>query len=323
MNTRRQLLKAMAALPFALPAASRAASFPTEPVKLVVPTGPGTAMDATCRILARQLEPMWKQPLVVLNQAGAGGVIGADTVARAKPDGHTVLLGHEGLLVIAPLARDRMASRPREDLRPVAPGTETDIVLIASKASGLRNMAQFVDEVRKRPGKVSYASPGIGTPSHLRMEIFKQQAALDVLHVPYKGGGASMAGLLGGQVDTTPVALGVALPHIQADRVTALAVSSPKRNPLLPDVPTYGETAPGFQFTVWFGFFAPAETPRDIVQQLSRDITAAINAPANRKLFAEQHIVGVGGTPEQLDEIVQKDFAAYSKLLKTTKIELS
>ena len=323
---RRDFIRAAAgglagvALPFG---ASRAAAFPSEPVKLVVPTGPGTAMDATCRILAKQLEPMWNQSLVVLNQAGAGGVIGADTVARAKPDGHTLLLGHEGLLVIAPLAKDRMATRPREDLRAVAPGTETDIILIASKASGLRSMAQLVEEAKRRPGKVTYASPGIGTPSHLRMEIFKQQARLDLLHVPYKGGGASMTGLLGGQVDTTPVALGVALPHIAADRVTALAVSSPKRSPLLPDVPTYGETAPGFQFTVWFGFFAPAETPREIVEQISRDLTAAINAPAIRKLLADQTIIGLGGTPRELEDIVQKDFAAYSKLLRTTTIEVS
>jgi tripartite-type tricarboxylate transporter receptor subunit TctC len=314
---------ALGALPLPAVRGAAAASFPSEPVKLVVPTGAGTAMDATCRILATQLEPLWKQPIVVLNQAGAGGVIGADTVARAKPDGHTILLGHEGLLVIAPLAKDRMASHPRQDLRAVAPGTETEIVLIASKASGLTSMAQLVEEARKRPGKLTYASPGIGTPSHLRMEIFKQQAGLDILHVPFKGGGASMTGLLGGQVDMTPVALGVALPHIGAGRVVPLAISGPRRNPVLENVPTYAETAPGFHFVVWFGFFAPADTPRDVVATLSRDLSAAIKAPASQKSFVEQHIIPVGGSAEQLDDIVQRDFAAYSKLLRTTNIQVS
>jgi tripartite-type tricarboxylate transporter receptor subunit TctC len=314
---------AAASLPLVGSNAAAATPFPTQPVKLVVPTGPGTAMDATCRILSRHLEPQWNQPVVVINSAGAGGVIGADTVARAKPDGHTLLLGHEGLLVIAPLVKDRMASRPRDDLRAVAPVTETEIVLVASKASGIRSIAHLMEEARRRPGKVTYASPGIGTPSHLRMEIFKQQAGIDLLHVPYKGGGASMAGLLGNQVDCTPVAIGVALPHLAADKLTALAISGAKRSPLLPEVPTYSETVPGFEFTVWFGLFAPADTPRDVVEFVSREITNAINAPAIRKALLDQTIIPVGGTPEHLEETVRKDFASYSKLLRTTKIELS
>jgi tripartite-type tricarboxylate transporter receptor subunit TctC len=304
----------------ALPRAMAADPFPTQPVRIVVASTPGTIMDASGRLVAKHMEPLWRQPILVIHQPGAGGAIGTDTVAKAKPDGHTLLVAHEGNLVIQPLIQK--ASSPRSDVRPVAPLTEIELLLVVNKTSGINSLAEFIAQARKRPGTITYASAGNGTPVHLRTEMLKLRAGIDLLHVPYKSSAAALTDLVGGHVGCTLVGVGPAMPHL-ADKLTVLATAGPRRSPLLPNVPTFSETFPGFSFTTWFALFAPADTPREIVDRISRDVTQAIQAPAVRKTLLDQGVTAVGGTPEQLDEIVRKDFAEYSQVIRSAKLDLA
>jgi tripartite-type tricarboxylate transporter receptor subunit TctC len=305
-------------------AASRAAAaepFPTQGVRIVVASTPGTVMDTSARLLARQLEPQWRQAIVAINQPGAGGAIGTDTVAKAKPDGHTLLVAHEGILVLQPLIMQK-ATAPRSDIRAVTNLVEIDLLLVVNRASGIRTFDELVAEGRKRTKKLTYASAGPGTPVHLRMEILKQRAGIDILHVPYKSTAAGLTDLVGGHVDCMLVGIGPAQPHL-ADKLNVLAICGPKRSPLLPEVPTLAESLPGLSFTTWFGLFAPAETPRELVEQVARDVTAALQSPQVRSMLVDQGINPIGGTPEQLEAVVRADFGAYSALIRSGKVNLS
>ena len=313
---RRAFVLSSLAVPF-LGKARAAEPFPSQPVKIIVASTPGTVMDASARISGKYLEPLWKQPIVVINQPGAGGAIGTDQVAKSKPDGHTLLVAHEGILVVQPLIAKQ--DKPRSDVRAVAPLVEIELLLVVNRASGIKTVAELVDAAKKNPGKLSYASAGVGTPVHLRTEIVKQRMGIDIVHVPYKSVAVGMTDLLGGQVNLMLVGVSTAMPHIK-DKLNVLATCGPKRNPLLPDVPSLSETYPGLAFTTWFGLFAAADTPREIVDQLSRDFTAAIRSDAVRKSLTDQGIIPTGGTPEDLDAIVQRDFTEYSKVIKSLNL---
>jgi tripartite-type tricarboxylate transporter receptor subunit TctC len=295
--------------------AQPAAPFPSQPVKIVVATLPGTVMDVSSRAISKVLEPRWKQPVLTLNVAGAGGSIGADQVAKAAPDGHTLLLGHEGIVVIAPLLADRLTKGPRQDVRPVVNVTETDVVLIVNRAKGIQSLADLIARAQAAPEKLTYGSPGLGTPVHLRMEIFMREAGIRLLHVPYKGGAAALADVLGGQVDCTMVSASVAAPYA-SDKLRVLAVSNRQRNALFPEVQTFGETLPNLHFTTWFGMFAPAQTPREIVDFIGKEISDAVRSPELSATFLKVGIQPVGGTPEDLERVMQSDFAAYSRLFQ-------
>ncbi len=308
---------------FAVLAASRVAAaepFPTQNVRIIVASTPGTVMDTSARLVARQLEPQWHQAILAINQPGAGGAIGTDAVAKAKPDGHTLLVAHEGILAIQPLLQK--ATAPRSDIRAVANLVQIDLLLVVNRASGIRTLEDLVAESRRRSKKLTYASAGPGTPVHLRMEILKQRAGIDVVHVPYKSTAAGLTDLVGGHVDCMLVGIGPAQPHL-ADKLNVLAICGPSRSPLVPNVQTLAETFPGLSFTTWFGLFAPAETPREVVEQIARDVTGALQAPQVRTTLLEQGVSPVGGTPEQLEAIVSSDFAAYSALIRSGKVDLS
>jgi tripartite-type tricarboxylate transporter receptor subunit TctC len=295
--------------------------FPTQRVSIVVASTPGTVMDISARLLARELEPQWRQPIVAINQPGAGGAIGTDAVAKAKPDGHTLLIAHEGILAIQPIILNK-ATGPRSDIRSVTNLVDIDLLVVVNRASGIRTMDELISESRKRAKKLTYASAGPGTPVHLRMEILKQRAGIDILHVPYKSTAAGLTDLIGGHVDCMLVGIGPAQPHL-AEKLNVLATCGAKRSPLLPEVPTLAETWPGFAFSTWFGLFAPAETPKEVVDQIARDVTGALQAPQSRKTLLDQGINPVGGTPEELDAVVRADFNAYSELIRSGKVNLS
>jgi tripartite-type tricarboxylate transporter receptor subunit TctC len=287
--------------------------YPGAPVKIVVASTPGTVMDLSARICARQLEPLWKQPVVTVNQPGAGGAIGTDQVAKSKPDGLTLLVGHEGILCVQPLMAKQ--DKPRSDIRPVAPLVEIELLVVASRDTEIRTMAELIAEAKKRPGKITYASAGVGTPVHLRTEIIKQRAGIDLVHVPYKSVAAGMTDLASGRVAVMLVGASTALPF--REKLNLLATCGPKRNPLLPDVPTLSETIPGLAFTTWFGLFAPTETPREIVDFIAREFTNAVRSGPVTKTLTDQGITPTGGGPDDLDAIVQRDFADYAKVMKS------
>jgi tripartite-type tricarboxylate transporter receptor subunit TctC len=293
-------------------------AFPSQTVRIIVATTPGTVMDISARLVAKQLEPQWKQSIVVINQPGAGGAIGTDAVAKAKPDGHTLLIAHEGILAIQPLIHKETA--PRSDVRAVCPLTEIDLLLIVNRASGIRTLQEFIAQAKSR--RMTYAPAGVGTPVHLRMEMIKQRLGIPLVHVPYKSTAAGLTDLVGKQVDCMLIAIGPAMPYL-AEQLNVIATTGAKRSTLLPDVPTLAESYPNFSFTTWFGVFAPAETPDDIVEIASRDITAAIQAPAVKDTLLKQGIIPTGGRPAQLTAIVQKDFSDYARVIRTGHIDLS
>ena len=318
MNRRRFVQSILAVAGGSLGTARAADSFPTQTVRIIVASTPGTVMDISARLVAKYLEPVWRQPVVVINQAGAGGAIGTDAVAKAKPDGHTLLIGHEGILAIQPLILK--ATAPRSDVRAVAPLVEIDLLLVVGRGSGIRTVGDLIAESRRR--RMTYASAGNGTPVHLRMELLKQRLAINLVHVPYKSTSAGLTDLVGGHVDCMLIGIGPAMPHV-AEKLNVLAIAGARRNPLLPDVPALAETQPGLNFSTWFGVFAPAETPADVIEAASRDITQAIHSPAVKAPLLEQGITPTGGTPAELAAIVQKDFTEYSKLIREAKIDLS
>ncbi|HZQ74849.1 MAG TPA: tripartite tricarboxylate transporter substrate binding protein [Burkholderiales bacterium] len=291
--------------------------YPGGPVKIIVASTPGTVMDASARICGKQLEPTWKQPVVVVNQAGAGGAIGTDQVAKAKPDGLTLLVAHEGILCVQPLLAKQ--DRPRSDIRAVAPLVEIELLVVANRDTGIRTMKELIAEAKARPGKLTYASAGVGTPVHLRTEILKQRAGIDIVHVPYKSVAAGMTDLVGGQVNVMLVGVSTAMPFMR-DKLNVLATCGPKRNPLLPEVPTLSETIPGLAFTTWFALFAPAETPAELVSFIARDFTSAIRSGPAAKALTDQGIIPTGGGPDDLEAIVQRDFNDYSKVIKSLNL---
>lgn len=315
---RRKFVQTLAATAGATAFKLHAEDYPSQAVRVIVATTPGTVMDTSARLVAKQLEPLWRQPIVIINQAGAGGAIGTDTVAKAKPDGHTLLVAHEGILAIQPLIQK--AAAPRSDIRAVAPLVEIDLLLVVNRASGIRTVQDFVAQARKR--RMTYASAGTGTPVHLRTEMLKQRAGIDLVHVPYKSTSAGLTDLVGGHVDCMLIGIGPASPHL-AEKLNALATAGAKRNALLPEVPTLAQTYPGLSFSTWFGFFAPAEAPREIIDIASRDITQAVQSPAVKTALLEQGITPTGGTPADLDEIVRKDFTEYARLIREARIDLS
>jgi tripartite-type tricarboxylate transporter receptor subunit TctC len=304
----------------AVPHARAADPYPSQTVRIIVASTPGTVMDTSARVVGRHLEPHWRQSIVAINQPGAGGAIGTDAVAKAAPDGHTLLVAHEGILAVQPLIRKESA--PRSDIRAVVNLVEVDLLLLTHRSSNIRTVQELVEESRRRPKKLSYASAGPGTPVHLRTEIIKQRLGFDMIHVPYKSTPAGLTDLLGGQVDCMLVSIGPAQPHL-ADKLNVLATCGARRHPLLPDVPTLSESSPGLAFSTWFGLFAPAETPRDIVEQIARDVSGALQAPASRATLGAQGVNPVGGTPAQLEEVVRNDFAAYSALIRSGKVDLT
>jgi tripartite-type tricarboxylate transporter receptor subunit TctC len=318
MNRRRFVQVFLAATGGALGRAGAAEPFPNQTVRIIVASTPGTVMDISARLVSKHLEPIWRQSIVVLNQAGAGGAIGTDAAAKAKPDGHTLLIGHEGILAIQPLILK--ATGPRSDIRAVAPLVEIDLLLVVGRASGMRNVGDLVAEAKRR--RLTYASAGNGTPVHLRMEMLKQRLGINLVHVPYKSTSAGLTDLVGGHVDCMLIGIGPAMPHI-ADKLNVLAIAGARRNALLPDVPALAETHPGLNFSTWFGVFTAAETPVEVIETVSRDITQAIQSPAVKAPLLEQGITPTGGTPAQLEAIVQKDFAEYSKLIREAKIDLT
>jgi len=319
MNRRRFIqLPLAAAGAAALRGVGAQEAFPSQTVRIIVATTPGTVMDISARLVAKQLEPLWRQPIVVINQAGAGGAIGTDAVAKSKPDGHTLLVAHEGILAIQPLLQK--ATTPRSDVRAVVPLTEIDLLLVLNRASGIRTLKEFIEQAKSR--RMTYASAGPGTPVHLRMEMVKQRIGVPLVHVPYKSTAAGLTDVVGRHIDCMLVGIGPALPYL-AEQLSVIAITSPKRSALLPQVPTLAENYPGLAFTTWFGMFAPAETPNDVVDTVSRDITAALQAPPVRSPLLEQGIIPTGGTPAQLNATVQKDFSDYERIIRAGNIDLS
>ena len=301
-----------------LPLAALAqAPFPSRPVTIIVPNAPGGAVDILARLMEKQLTDIWKQPVVVVYKAGAGTVIGTDFVAKSPPDGHTI-----GLVVtshvINPSLRKTMPFDTVKDLSGVSLLATSPIVLTAAPTLPVSNLKELIALARSKPGKLSYASPGSGSSMHLGAELFKNTAGLFILHTPYKGAGGAYPDVIAGRVDLLVDPLFSSLPHIKAGLLKPIAIMSPRRSPIAPNLPTFAETLPGFSVESVFGAVVPSGTPRDVVNRISTDINKVIQSEETRKRMAEIGLTPIGNKPEQFDAFIKTEIAKWAKVVKAS-----
>jgi tripartite-type tricarboxylate transporter receptor subunit TctC len=292
-------------------------AFPARPVTLVVPNAPGGAVDILARLLEKQLNEIWKQPVLVVYKAGAGTVIGTDYVAKSAPDGYTI-----GLVVtshvINPSLRKHMPFDTLKDLSGVSMLATSPIVITAAPSLPVKDLKDLIALARSKPGKLSYASPGSGSSMHLGGELLKTTAGFDMLHTPYKGSGGAYPDVFAGRVDLLIDPLFSSLPHIKAGLLRPIAIMSLKRSPIAPDVPTVAETLPGFSVESVFGAVVPSGTPREIVNKLSADMNKVIHSEETRTRMAAIGLTPVGDTPEQFDAFIKAEIPKWAKVVKAS-----
>jgi tripartite-type tricarboxylate transporter receptor subunit TctC len=298
------------------------AQFPARAVHVVVPFPAGGPTDILSRVLAQKLAERWRQPVVVDNKPGAGGAIGSEFVAKSAPDGYTLVMATSSTHSIGP-ALQKLPYDPVRDFAPVSQVSNATNVLLVSPRLGVASVKELIALARSRPGQLNFASSGIGTIPHLTGELFKASAGVDLQHVPYKGTGLSIPDLANGQVAVLFDSIVTALTYVKSGSVRALAISSPKRTPLAPELPTMAESGvQGFEAETWFGLFAPAGTPRDIVARISADTAAALGSADVRERFAAAGAEPVGGTPEQLAARLRTDAEKWARLIASAKIRV-
>ncbi|WP_159912662.1 tripartite tricarboxylate transporter substrate binding protein [Pantoea sp. 18069] len=305
----------------ALAPAAFAQSYPSRPVTLVVPFPPGGGTDTGGRVIAEQLSRRWGQTVIVENKGGAAGQIGADLVAKAKPDGYTLLLGNIGTQAINPSLYAKLPYDPDKAFAPVSLVAELPLVMMINPTVAARTPAEFIALAKAQAGKLSYSSSGAGGAPHLVAEMFKDQTHSFIVHVPYRGGGPAIADLLAGHVDLSFMTALEASGHIKAGKLRALAVTSDKRLPALPEVPTLAEGAlPGFNAISWIGLLAPAGTPQDIVEKIAADVRAVLADEAVKARFAALGGVPRATSPQDFGKLIAADKARYAEIIRSRKI---
>jgi len=297
------------------------AEYPDKPIRLIVPFAPGGVTDTSGRLIAEALGKRLGQPLVVENKAGASGNIGTQQAAIAPPDGYTLLLGFDGTLVINPHVFANFPIDVMTDLAPVGMIGDADLILVAHPSFPAKNAQDLIAYSKKQPGGVPYGTSGVGGTPHIAGELLKQRTGANLTHVPYKGGGPAMTDALGGNIPLVYTAVAGAVQHVKQGRLVAIAVSSARRTPSLPDVPTFIESGvPDFEATSWVALLAPAKTPRAVIDKINRELDAALADPAVIEKLATLGIVPAPGSPANLTERMRADLAKYGKVVKDANI---
>jgi tripartite-type tricarboxylate transporter receptor subunit TctC len=317
MGTRRSFLASLAALAAASRTlTARANGWPQHPVKIIMPFAPGGNSDGMGRLIAQRLSERLGSQFIVENRPGGMGTVAAEAVARAAADGYTLFWAALPQIAIFP-AMTKVNYDPVKDFAPVSNIGSNPFVLVVHPSVPATSLAQFVEYVRWQPGKIAYGSGGTGTLTHLSMVLLTQRAGLDLIHVPYAGGGPAMADLIAGQTKAYFANLSEAIPHARAGTITALAVSSPMRSAQLPDVPTVSESGyPGFRTVTWNGILAPAGTPQDIIDRLASEIALAVQQPDIVARFGSYGVEPIGGTPQQFAATIAEDIPLWTKAVK-------
>ena len=296
-------------------------AFPSRPVRMVIHIGPGSSMDIIGRVLGQRMSELWGQPLIVDNRAGAGGTIGMEVVAKAPPDGHTILFG-SGSMAIAPSFYKKLPFDTQRDFEPITQLTSRYNALVVPVSSPLNSVKEVIALARSKPGHVSYGSGGgTGSSDHLAGELFALMTGTQLLHVPYKSGPQAMTDLIGGQLVIYMGGVPVNLPMIKSGKLRPLGVSSLKRISQLPDVPTIAEAGvPGFEVNVWYGLFAPRGTPQKIIEKISADVSRIVKTPETRERFAGLGADSEGTTPAEFRQYFRGDVEKWAKVVKSAKL---
>jgi len=316
----RSLLKMLAFLACTLCATATAQTYPSKPIKFVVPYTAGTGMDTIARVVGAKLAERWGQPVVVENMAGASGNIGANNVAKSPADGYTVMVSANTMLMAASLYKD-LPFNAMTDFAPITLATYGTLLLVASQKLGVDSVPALIAKAKANPGKITYGSPGVGTPHHLAMELLKDKAGVDMMHVPYKGTAGALTDLLSGQIDLLFFPIHTALPHVKTGKLTALAVGSAKRHPTAPDVPTLQEVGvPDVEVEAWYAFFAPRQTPPDIVNKLNKEIRSILALPEVKSAFDKAGMDTESSTPAELQALMDRDFPRWAEVIRKNHI---
>ena len=294
-----------------------AQSYPTKAVRFVVPYPAGGYYDLLARVIGAKLTENWSQPVVVENRVGANGMVGTDFVAKSPPDGYTILMGGIGPFGISPSLYAKMAYDPVRDFAPVIHVASAPNVLVVHPSVDARSVKELIALARSNPGKLTFSSAGSGSSQHLSAEMFNTMVGARMTHIPYKGSAPAVTATLGGQVSVLFGTMADVVAHIRADKLRALAVTSARRIPSLPDVPTMIEAGvPGFEATAWFGVFVPAAVPHDIIAKLNQDIGRILRLPDVLERISQQGSAEiVGGSPEQYGAFVRAEIAKWAKVV--------
>lgn len=317
------ILTALCAAALAPVPAAAQQTYPSKPIRLVVPYPAGGATDFFARLVFTRMSETLGQQVVVENRPGAGTAIGASEVARSAPDGYTLLLGDAGTYAFNPTLYKKLTYDPVRDFAPVSLTGRFALILAVNPSVNAKNVAEFVEAAKSRPGQINYGAPGPGSPIHLAMEFFRQRAGLDMTPIPYKGGADAMNDLLGGRISAMFPDIASGLPQIRAGKLRALAVASEKRVAALPDLPTIGESGyPGFEAWAWQGFVAPAKTPRPVIDRLNAEFVKVTADPAVRQKLSESGFELQTSTPEQFAGYMKAEIAKWAKVIRESNITL-
>jgi len=318
-----RLLLCAAALLAALIAAPVAAQdYPSRPIRFVVPFAPGGGSDISVRIVSEGLQPVLGQTIVVDNRPGAGSVVGTEIGAKAAPDGYTLLLGNISMAFNVALYK-KLPYDTLRDLAPVALMTDQPNILVAHPLLPAKTLKEFVALARAQPGKLTYGSAGIGAGTHLAMELLLMSQKIDLVHVPFKGTGPGLTALLGNQISVFFSTFASALPHVKAERLRSFGVTSVKRAPTLPDVPTIAEAGvPGYEYSTWYGMMVPARTPRAIVEKLNKATVGVLNSPETRQKLLANGIDPIPSTAAHYAAYLKSETEKWSKVVRAARIPL-
>jgi tripartite-type tricarboxylate transporter receptor subunit TctC len=315
-------LVTMAFLFFYQPGAAATVPFPNRAVRLIVPFGPGGGTDIVARLLAQELGQAWKQNVVIDNREGGGSTIGTSLAARADPDGHTLVIV-TATFAINPSLHRKLPYDSVRDFIPVSQVTSSQYVIAVHPAVPATSMQQLIALARSTPGKIAYATAGNGSSGHLGMELLKTMTGLDMVHVPYKGTGPATVAVVGGQVQVIMGSTTAALPHIRSNRLRPLAVSTQKRFPILPDVPTVAEAGlPGYEVDGWYGILAPARTPMDRVHNISKQLALALHTPELKERLSRDGVEVRGTSPEDFARYIKAEMTQWAKVVTAAKVRI-
>lgn len=298
-----------------------AENFPSRPIRIVVPFTPGGSNDLVGRVLSQKFHEAWGQPVIIDNRPGGGSTIGIDLVVRAAPDGYTLLTTSGGIAINVSLYK--LPFDPIKDLSPVILLAQMPYLIGVHPSLPVKSTRDLITLAKAQPGKLVFASSGAGTSAHLAMEMFRYTTQIDVLHVPYKGGGPAVTAVMGGEAQGTFNVITGVLPHARSGKLRALAVSSAKRAEVAPDIPTIAESGvPGYEVIAWYNVFVPARTPRTVVTRLNSEINRMLQTPDVRERFQALGVSPLGGTPEVLAKYLEFEVTRWAKLIKDTGVTL-
>lgn len=317
-----KILRILAGGVLALAATAALAQYPTRPIRLIVPIPAGGAPDIAARVIGQKLSELLGQPIVVENHAGSNGNIAGDLVAKAAPDGYTLLLGQDSLITINPHLYAKMPFDTLKDLAPVATVVSNQFVLTVNPSLPVKTFQEFIEYARRAQPPLPYASGGNGSQHHLSMELLKQRAGIDLLHVPFKGGAPATTATVAG--DTVAMFAGTSTAaQIKAGKLRALAVTGAQRSPEFPDLPTIGEFYPGYEVTIWLALFAPAATPEAVLARLRAAVATALAAPdVKEKLNAGGGLEPFATSPQEFAALIRRDYDKYGKVVKLVGIKV-